>query len=289
MSERFERVTIVGVGLIGGSLGLALCERGLCSRVVGVGHRQASMDRALETGAVHEATLDLAEGVKGADLVVLSTAVSLIGELGEKAVPYLKAGCIVSDVGSTKSEVVRRMESRLVGTGVHFVGAHPIAGSEKRGIDVARSDLFVGTVCVLTPTPATDADALRQLADLWSAVGARVSTLSPEEHDAVLARTSHLPHLAAVTLIHMLQGRDTAFVGTGLRDTTRVASGDVDIWCDIILTNREAILDAMGDFDSRLSGLRRVVEAGDREGLAALLAAARERRRDLWPDASPEP
>lgn len=287
MNERFERVTIVGVGLIGGSLGLALCERGLCGRVVGVGHRQVSMDKALKMGAIHEATLDVARGVKNADLVVLCTALGLIGELGEQAAPHLKTGCIVSDVGSTKSEVVLRMESTLP-EGVHFVGAHPIAGSEKRGIAVARGDLFAGTVCVLTPTAATSAEALRRVADLWSAVGAKVSTLSPDEHDAVLARTSHLPHLAAVSLIHLLQGRDTAFVGTGLRDTTRVASGDVDIWCDIILTNREAVLAAMADFSGRLSGLRCAIEAGDRDGLAVMLSAARDRRRDLWPDGSSE-
>lgn len=283
MGERFERVTIVGVGLIGGSLGLALRERKLVGRVLGVGHRQVSMDKALEMGAVDEATLDLTEAVRDADLVVLCTAIRLITELGEKAVPHLKSGCIVSDVGSAKSEIVRKFEEVLP-EDVHFVGAHPIAGSEKRGIQFARADLFVGAVCVLTPTSRTNAGAARRLADLWGEVGAKVATLSPDEHDTILARTSHLPHLAAVTLIHMLQGSDTSFVGTGLRDTTRVASSDVDIWCDIFLTNREAVLKAMADFGTRMSELRRAVEAGDRDSLAALLAAARGRRDDLWHD-----
>ena len=283
MSERFERVTIVGVGLIGGSLGLALRERKLVGRVVGVGHRQVSMDKALEMGAVDEATLDLIEGVRDADLVVLSTAIGLITELGERAAPHLKSGCIVSDVGSTKSEIVRKFEE-VFPEDIHFVGAHPIAGSEKRGIPFARSDLFVGAVCVLTPTSKTHAGAARRLADLWSDVGATVATLSPDEHDTILARTSHLPHLAAVTLIHMLQDSDTSFVGTGLHDTTRVASSDVGIWCDIFLTNREAVLKAMEDFGTRMSELRRVVEAGDRDRLAALLAAAKSRRDELWYD-----
>lgn len=285
MSELFERVTIVGVGLIGGSLGMAMREKGLCRCVVGVGHRRASMDRALDAGAVDEATLDVAEGVRDADLVVLATAVGLITELAEKAAPHLKAGCVVSDVGSTKSEIVRRLEGVLP-EGVHFVGAHPIAGSEKRGIDAARADLFEGAACVLTPTRVTDPDAARRLADLWSAVGAVVSALPPDEHDAILARTSHLPHLAAVTLIRMLRESDMSFVGTGLRDTTRVASGDADIWCDILLTNREAVLQAMTDCVDRMSELRRAIEAGDREELSLLLVAACGRRGRLWPDGS---
>jgi prephenate dehydrogenase len=283
MGESFRRVTIIGVGLIGGSLGLALRTRKLAGHVSGVGHRRTSVDRALEIGAIDEATLDPVESVREADLVVLGTAVRLITEMGEKIAPHLKPGAIVTDVGSTKSLVVGRLEAVLP-EGVHFVGAHPIAGSEKRGIDAARADLFRNTVCVLTPTSRTDPEALRRLADLWTAVGSRVSILSPEEHDAILARTSHLPHLAAAALIASIDAPDTAFVGTGLRDTTRIASGDVDIWCDILLTNRDAILRAVEGFTHEISALRRAVETGDREKLAALLSSAKRRRDSLWPD-----
>jgi prephenate dehydrogenase len=285
MGEIFERVCIVGVGLIGGSLGLALRGRRLVRSVVGVGHRSASIHRALAMGALDSATLRLAEGVKDADLVVLATAVGLIVEMGEQAAADLRPGCIVSDVGSTKSHIVHRLEGAL-GDAVHFVGAHPIAGSEKRGIDAARADLFEKSVCVLTPTLRTDAEALRRLAELWAAVGAKVATLSPEEHDVVLARTSHVPHLTAGALIGLLAERDALFVGTGLRDTTRVASGDAGLWTDIILTNREAVLKAMESLSEKVSELRRAVQTNDRDKLTSLLDAAARRRDRLWPGGS---
>jgi len=280
MTLLFDRVAIIGVGLIGGSLGLALRQKRLARRVVGVGRRRASIDRALEIGAIDEGTLDATKGVKDAELVVLGTAIRLIMEMGEKVATALSPGAIVTDVGSTKSEVVRRLE-KVLPAGVHFVGAHPIAGSEKRGVDAARPELFEKCICVLTPTEKTDPEALRRVADLWSAVGARVATLSCEEHDRILARTSHLPHLVASALVASLQGPDTGFVGTGLRDTTRVASGDVDVWCDVFLTNREAVLEALAGFTDRMSELRRAVETGDRDKLALLLAAAKRRRDDL--------
>jgi len=285
MSEIFERVTIVGVGLIGGSLGLAVRRGTLARTVVGVGHRQVSIDRALEMGVIDEGTLDAAEGVKDADLVVLATAIGLITAIGEQIAPALKSGCIVTDVGSTKSQIVRRMTSVLP-AGVHFVGAHPIAGSEKRGIDAAETDLFRDTTCVLTPTDATPPDAVDRVRKLWEAVGARVSMLDPEEHDTILARTSHLPHAMAAMLIATLTDVDGRFVGTGIRDTTRVASGDVNIWCDILLSNREAFLQAVDGFSGRLDALRRAVDTADRSALAEILARAKTRRDGLWPDGS---
>jgi len=283
MAQLFDRVAILGVGLIGGSLGLALRRGSLARRVVGVGHRQASLDLALKMGAVDEATLDPLEGVKGAELVVLGTAIRLIVEMGAKVAPHLSPGVVVTDVGSTKSEIVRRLEKTLP-AGVSFVGAHPIAGSEKRGIDAARPDLFQKSVCVLTPTAATDPKALRRVSDLWTAVGASVFTLSCEDHDAILARTSHLPHLVAAALVASLAAPDARFVGPGLRDTTRIAAGDVDVWCDIFLSNRAAVLDAMAGFTERMSELRRAVESGDRAQLAQLLAAAKSRRDSLRPE-----
>jgi prephenate dehydrogenase len=280
MPPLFDQVTIIGVGLIGGSLGLALRRGNLARLVVGVGHRQASIDRALEMGAVDHGTLDPLEGVKGAELVVLGTAVRLIVEMGKKVAPHLSPGAIVTDVGSTKSEIVRRLEETLP-AGVSFVGAHPIAGSEKRGVDSARPDLFEKSVCVLTPTADTDPKAMRRVAGLWTAVGARVLSLSCEEHDRVLARTSHLPHLVAAALVASLATPDTPFVGPGLRDTTRIAAGDVDVWCDVFLTNRDAVLQALAGFTAQVSELRRAVESGDRAKLADLLAAAKSRRDSL--------
>lgn len=280
MAVLFERVTIVGVGLIGGSLGLAMRENGLARRVVGVGRRQSSLDLALKIGAIDEAFLEPSAGVKGADLVVLCTAVSLIRDLGLRVAPALKPGAILTDVGSTKTEIVASLEAG-VPAGVSFVGAHPIAGSEKRGVDAAAAGLFAGATCVVTPTRRTDVIAAKKIADLWAAVGARVVTLSPEAHDAVLARTSHLPHVAAAALMAALQKSDAPFAGTGLRDTTRIASGDVDIWCDICLTNRDAILAALGAFSDELAAFRRAIDSGDRAKLAELLAAAKQKRDAL--------
>jgi len=276
----FDRVTIVGVGLIGGSLGLAMREKGLAGRIVGVGHRQASIDLALKMGAIDEGSLDPSAAVMGADLVVLATGIGLIMEVGRRIVPALKRDAVVTDVGSTKTDVVRALEPAMP-AGVHFVGAHPIAGSEKRGVDAATAGLFRGATTVVTPTKRTDPDAARKVAELWSAVGAHVVTLSPEEHDAILARTSHLPHVAAAALVATLRPPDAGFAGTGFRDATRIASGDVNIWCDIILTNREAILSALWAFSDELAAFRRAVESNDRVKLAELLSAAKQRRDSL--------
>ncbi len=280
MAAIFNRATIIGVGLLGGSLGLALREGKLAGRIVGVGHRQASIDLALRMGAIDEGTLDPVAGVEGADLVVLATAITLITEIGRKVAPALRKGALVTDVGSTKSDIVRELESAMP-AGVHFIGAHPIAGSEKRGVDAATAGLFRGATCVVTPTKRSDPAAARRLAEFWTSVGARVVTLSPEDHDAILARTSHLPHVVAAALAAGLESSDAAFAGTGFRDTTRIASGDVGIWCDIVLTNRDAILSSLDSFSGRLEEFRKAVESNDREKLAKLLSDAKSRRDAL--------
>ena len=285
MKPLFGKVTIVGAGLIGGSLGIALRGRGLARTVVGVGHRQISIDRAIEMGAITEGTLDVTRGVKDADLVVLGTAIGLIIKMGEKIAGHLKPGCIVTDVGSTKSEIVSKLTSAMP-DGVFVVGAHPIAGSERRGIDAAFESLFDGTTCVITPTDRTDPTALDLVTEMWTRVGALVSRLSPEQHDAILARTSHLPHMAAAVLVSVLKESDSSFVGTGLHDTTRVASGDVGIWCDVLLTNREAALEAIDALTDRFSMFRSAIESGDAETLTKLLAESKTRRDGLWPDGS---
>jgi prephenate dehydrogenase len=222
--------------------------------------------------------------VHGADLVVLATGIGRIIEIGERIAPHLKPGCVVTDVGSTKATIVARLEAVLP-AGVSFVGGHPIAGSEKRGVAAAREDLFEGRACVLTPG-ARSAAAVERVAQLWTGVGAQVTTLSPEAHDGILARTSHLPHLAAAGLTASLADTDAAFAGTGFRDTTRVASGDVGIWCDIVMTNREAVLRALEAFGDRMASFRAAIASGDRERLAALLQAAKDRRDGICSDHS---
>lgn len=278
-------MVIIGPGLIGGSLGLAVRKAGLAGHVVGVGHRQTSIDKALAMGAIDSGSLDAASAVDGADAVIVCTAVGLIPDFIRKIAPRLKPGCIVSDVGSTKTGIVREAESVLP-AGVHFVGAHPIAGSERRGIDIAQADLFRRRVCVLTPSPRTDALALTRMKELWTSVGARVLTLTPEHHDAILARTSHLPHVTAAALLASLDAGDAPFVGTGFRDTTRIGSGDPDLWVDILLANREGLLGALDRFGLKLDELKRALRSDDADAVRHFLSRARDRRDNEFPDPS---
>jgi len=273
----WNQVTIIGTGLIGGSLGLAMKRAGLARRVVGVGHRPSTLDQALASGAADETTLDAAEGVRGSDLVVLATAVGLFEPLLRQAADSLADGAVVIDVGSTKAQVVRTGEA-LVPAGRAFVGCHPIAGSEKRGIDYADAGLFDGAVCILTPTDATPADALARVTDTWAALGMRVVRLSPAEHDHLLAEVSHLPHVVAAALVQAVRPDAEPLVGSGWRDTTRVAGGDPGLWHDILLTNAGDVAAALARFREALEALQDAVARGDGDRIQHLLADAKARR-----------
>ncbi len=275
----FERMVIIGPGLIGGSLGLAVRRADLAGHVVGVGHRQVSIDKALAMGAIDSGSLDALEAVRGADLVIVCTAVGLIGRMIQNVADGLKPGGIVSDVGSAKALVVGRAEAVLP-EGVHFVGAHPIAGSERRGIDIAQADLFADRLCVLTRNETTDEGALAKMKRLWTSVGARVRILTPERHDSILARTSHLPHAVAAVLLAALEDSDGPFVGSGFRDTTRIGSGDPGLWVDILLANRQGVLAALKGFNRRLGDLTRALAEDDADALGDFLARARNRREN---------
>ncbi len=273
----WNQVTIIGTGLIGGSLGLALKQAGLAHRVVGVGHRPSTLRRAIDCGAADATTLDPAEGVRGSDLVVLATAVSLFEPLLRAAHGSLADGAIVIDVGSTKAEVVRRLEP-LVPDGRTLVGCHPIAGSEKRGIDCADARLFRGAVCVLTPTDRTPAAAVQRVADTWEALGMRVLRMAPEVHDRLLAQASHLPHVVAAALVRLLEPEVEPLVGSGWADTTRIASGDPRLWRDILMTNPDGIAAVLDRFDETLQALRRALADRDGDAVQRLLAEAKQRR-----------
>jgi len=277
----FERVVIVGPGLIGGSLGQALRAEGLARRVVGVGHRQVSMARALEVGAVDEATLDLIAAVQEADLVVLATSVGKISEQAAMIAPKMRDGAILTDVGSVKGPLCRQMDGLLADSsqpGVRFVGGHPLAGSEQRGVDAARKDLFRNARCILTPTPRTNPDALAKVRALWEAVGCRVLALSPERHDQLLAEMSHLPHAVAAGLVNIVSDAAFDLAAAGFMDTTRVASGDPGLWLDICLANREPLAAALRALIPELEQFADRLEAADRDQILALLTRAKARR-----------
>ena len=277
---RWNQVTIIGTGLIGGSLGLALKQRRLAKRVVGVGHRQSTLDDVLFRGAADEVTLDACEGVRGSDLVVLGTAVGLFEETAERIGGNLEPGAVVIDVGSTKARVVRTLEP-LMPKGRTFVGCHPIAGSEKRGIAYARPDLFEGATCVVTPTDRTPADVLVRVVSTWQDLGMMVRQMAPEVHDRLLAEVSHLPHVVASVLVRAISQEAKPLVGPGWADTTRVASGDAVLWRDILLSNADEIAAAIGRFQDTLADLCDAVSQRDSDRIESLLAEAKDRRDRL--------
>ena len=293
---RWKKVTLVGVGLLGGSLGLALRKRHLADSVVGFVRRAASVDECERMGAVDWATRDLGLAVEEADLVVLCTPLGQMKGLAERFLPNLKRGAIVTDVGSVKGEVVQGLERLVRKAGAHFIGSHPMAGAEKTGVSAARADLFNRAICVVTPTPASDGKALRRLEQLWRGVGARVIRLKPGMHDRLVSRSSHLPHVIAAGLSNLVLGpgqpqAQSALCANGFRDTTRIASGSPEMWRDIALSNRENLLQAIARFVTGLQDFQSALRQGDQRSVSRFFERAKH-RRDQWArqesSASPE-
>lgn len=282
----WNKVTLIGVGLLGGSLGLALRQRRLADRVTGYVRRAASVEECLAAGVVDDATLDLAEAVRGADLLVFCTPIAQMRSLAEKLLPFARPGVIATDVGSVKGPVVGDLEPLFARVGGAFVGSHPMAGSEKTGPTAARVDLFQNAVCVVTPTPATPPAAAKSIEQLWTSVGARLLRLSADMHDELVARSSHLPHLLAAQLARRvldptLPREQSWLCATGFRDTTRIASGSPEMWRDIVVANRQHLSRSLDELIAGLLSLRQLVEQGDGQSLEAFLREARE-RREAW-------
>jgi len=248
--------------------------------VVGYGHRKSSLDRALEMGAIDESAATLADAVRGADLVILCTPVGLFQPILTEIAPVLASGAIVTDVGSTKRSVVESAET-ILPSSVHFVGSHPMAGSEKRGVEYARADLFQGARCILTPTRKTDPVALEKVDQFWQRLGMRTERMTPDEHDKRICDVSHLPHAVAAALVAMQSDEALPLAGKGFLDTTRIAGGDGALWRDILVDNRDNLIDGLTRFRGTLDELIRLLEPGQREALAKWLDAAAERRAKL--------
>jgi prephenate dehydrogenase len=275
-----SRLSIVGVGLLGGSIGLAAKAAAMSGVVVGYGHRQATLQRALESGAIDESATSCKEAVAGADLVILCTPVGLFEELMREMAPALAPGAIVTDVGSTKRSVVKWAESILPGS-VHFVGSHPMAGSEKRGVEYARADLFKGARCILTPTEKTDPVALGKVDEFWRRLGMRTQRMSPQEHDRRICDISHLPHAVAAALVAMQEDDALPLAGKGFLDTTRIAGGDGALWRDIFQDNRDNLVDSIARLRATLDRLENLLQPDQRQALAQWLDQAAERRAKL--------
>ncbi|MCI0357626.1 MAG: prephenate dehydrogenase/arogenate dehydrogenase family protein [Planctomycetaceae bacterium] len=282
--HRFRNVAIIGVGLIGGSIGLGLRERKLAGRVVGIGRNADSLAKARRMGCVHETTTSVAEGVAKADLVVVCTPVEQIPAFIAQAAEHAPAGAVFTDAGSTKATVVAQTEAllhaRLDGL-LPFIGSHPIAGSEKTGAEAARGDLFEKRTVVITPTASTDDHATATIEHFWRSLKGRVTRLSPARHDEILARTSHLPHLIASALAAATPADMLPLTAGGWSDTTRIAAGDAEMWRQILLANSVQTLKGLDDFERVLARLRQAVEAGDGQRLAEILAEGKARRDAL--------
>ena len=283
---QFKKITIVGVGLLGGSIGLAVRQRRLAGEIAGFVRRVASVKDCEKAGAVDYATTDLLAAVSNADLVILCTPLAQMCSLAEQILPALKRGAIVTDVGSVKAGVVRELESLIQNAGAHFVGSHPMAGGEKMGVLAARADLYSNSVCVVTPTKKSNAVTVRKLEMFWQALGARTLRLDAAKHDLLVSRSSHLPHVVAATLANLVlhPTNPKSHVGlcaTGFRDTTRIASGSPEMWRDIALANRKNVSRSVDAFAAELKKFQSALKRNDEKAVEKFFAAAKQ-RRDNW-------
>jgi cyclohexadieny/prephenate dehydrogenase len=284
---QFNRITIIGLGHIGSSIARAVKELGLAGELVATDGNPAIRKRAAEIGIGDRVAETNVEAVKDSDLVIVCVPVGKLGDVAAEIAPHLKAGAIVSDVGSVKGPVAREMASHLPKT-VHLVPGHPVAGTEDSGPDSGFAELFINRWCILTPLPDTDVAAVEKLATLWRTIGANVETMSPDHHDMVLAVTSHLPHLIAYTIVgtadeleNVTEAEVLKFSAGGFRDFTRIAASDPTMWRDIFLANKDAVLDMLGTFQEDLSKLTRAIRRGDGEALFDHFKRTRAIRRGI--------
>src|SRR5262245_9340557 len=283
----FERVALIGLGLIGSSLSRAMRRAGLARTVVGHARTPKTREIALRLGLVQEAHATAGEAAKGADLVVLCAPVGAYAALAREVAPALARGAILTDVGSVKGTVVRDV-GPSVPKGVHFIPGHPIAGTEHSGPESGFAELFEGRWCVLTPPPGADEVAVRRLSAFWQALGSQVEVMDAQHHDLVLAITSHVPHLIAYNIVntarHLEQVTDTEvikFSAGGFRDFTRIAASDPVMWRDVFLNNKEAVLEMLGRFSEDLTALQRAIRFGDGDILHKLFSESRAVRRGI--------
>lgn len=282
---QFRKISIIGVGLLGGSLGLAVRKHKLAGEVAGYVRREASLRDCERAGAVDYATTDLLAAVSNADLVILCTPLAQMPELARRLVPGLKRGAIVTDVGSVKADVVRELEAIVKTSGAHFVGGHPMAGGEKMGVLASRSDLYENAVCVITPTRRSNPAAVRKLTKFWQAMGSRTLSMDAAHHDLLVSRTSHLPHVTAAALATLVlnpsQPKFQAdLCAAGFRDTTRIASGSPEMWRDISLANRKNIARSVDGFIVELKKFQTALRSGKPSGIEKFFSIAKQRRDD---------
>lgn len=287
MSVIYDRVALIGLGLIASSMFWAMKRGGLAGEVVGYARSEGTRDTARRIGLCDRVCNSVAEAVEGADLVVLCVPVGVMGAVAAEMAPHLASGATVSDVGSVKREVIEAVEPHLPDN-VHFVPAHPLAGTEHSGPESGFPELFDNRWCLVVPTPATDPDATARLCRFWEGLGANVEEMDPDHHDLVLAVTSHAPHLIAYTMVgvaddlrRVTDSEVIKYSAAGFRDFTRIAASDPTMWRDVFLNNKEATLEVLGRFTEELFALQRAIRTGDGEHLHDYFTRTRVIRRGI--------
>lgn len=276
--RQFNRVTIIGVGLIGGSIGLAIKKYRLAGKVIGVFHRRATLKKALKRKAIDRGFMNVKDGVKDADLIIIATPVSSIVRIACEAMRFAKKDAIVTDVGSTKGWIVGELEICSRVSLAKFVGSHPMAGSEQASVEFARATLLEEAPCIVTKTARTDKAALSKVVKFWKGLGAKVHVMTPVEHDRSIALVSHLPHVVAFSLAGAVPEKDMEYAAEGFKDTTRVASSDPHLWADIFLTNKKEALKACRLFEASYKNIVRALTRDDYKGVVKALGKAKSKR-----------
>ncbi len=276
----FRRVAIIGTGFMGASLGLAIKKKGLASNVIGIGRHETSLREATDVGAIDEGTLDVKKGILGADLIVLATPVSSILEMLDLLGQEQRRGCIVTDLGSTKTMIVDRAD-KVLHHSVLFVGSHPLVGSEKKGPTYANAQLYEGATCLMTPTDKTNRLARDKIKQFWSQLGCQVKLMSPVEHDDILGCVSHLPHVVAFALMKSIPDNFLEHAPSGLKDTTRIAASDAELWRDIVLSNHKPVLKSLDEVVKNLANIRKSIVSKDREALTDIFKQAKVKRERI--------
>jgi len=285
-----NKIVIFGVGLIGGSVALALKKTGVAPKIVGVGRNIENLQTAINLGVIDEAEADIAKAVGDANLVLIATPVAQTQKILEAIIPHLSQSTVVTDAGSTKSDIAQYVmnASKQAKNPEHFlsqfVGGHPIAGAEKSGVTAAKEDLFIGKNVVLTPNEKTSLEAIKLVRELWQTTGANVSEMTAKTHDQIFAAVSHLPHLLAFTLVNNLANRPNAkqlfdFAASGFRDFTRIAGSSPEMWRDISLANKTALLSELEAYQAEISALQNLLKNEDSQGLQAMFEHASQARQ----------
>lgn len=276
----FKRITIIGLGLIGGSLGLAIKKQRLAQEVIGVSRRRSTVVRALSRGVADRVTLDAAKAVQGADLVILCAPVLKIIDIARDISGSLEEGAIVTDAGSTKKEIVKHIESILPDK-VHFVGSHPLAGSEKSGVIYSDGNLFDNSYCLVTRSSWTEKSALEKVKKFWRRIGMKVEVMSPDKHDMIISKLSHLPHASSAALSNACSKAELRFAAGGFKDATRISSSSPELWKDIFLTNRKNIIRGISDLEKELSKIKSALKKNSGKELMKLLEKAKTIRDSI--------